>query len=91
MKIEFKSGLLRKVNQYTNTTDYITTDTLDFNRFYGLQNSLSVSYSNLNHRVFPTKGSKLSVSLSHKYGVETYNPGSTSNLNQMKKIIIGFN
>jgi NTE family protein len=85
MKIEFKSGLLRKVNQYTNTTDYITTDTLDFNRFYGLQNSLSVSYSNLNHRVFPTKGSKLSVSLSHKYGVETYNPGSTSNLNQMKK------
>ncbi|ADR21889.1 patatin [Marivirga tractuosa] len=78
MKLEFKSSLLRKVNEYTNNQDYITTDTLDFNRFYGLNHDLTLSYSNLNDRIFPTSGSKIAVSLSHNYGVETFIPGSTS-------------
>ncbi|WMN11983.1 patatin-like phospholipase family protein [Marivirga salinae] len=85
MKLEFKSSLLRKVNEYTNIDDYITTDTLDYNRFYGLQHALSVSYSNLNERVFPTEGSKVEFSLTHNYGTETYLPGSTSDLNQNVK------
>ncbi len=85
MKLEFKSSLLRKVNEYTNIEDYITTDTLDYNRFYGLQHALSVSYSNLNERVFPTEGSRVEFSLSHNYGTETYVPGSTSELNQNVK------
>lgn len=84
MKLEFRSGFIRKVNEYTNTSEYITTDTLDFSRFYGLQNSLSLSYSNLNDRIFPTKGSKIEVSLSHNYGLETYRPGSTSELDQIQ-------
>lgn len=85
MKIEFKSSLLRKVNEYTNNEDYITSDTLDFNRFYGLHHDLSLSYSNLNDRIFPTKGTKIGVSLSHNYGTETYTPGSTSGLDQNEK------
>lgn len=85
MKLAFTSSLLRKVNEYTNTQDYITTDTLDFNRFYGLHHDVSLSYSNLNDRVFPTKGMKIGVSLSHNYGTETFIPGSTSELNQNEK------
>lgn len=85
MKLEFKSSLLRKVNQYTNNFDYITTDTLDFNGFYGLQHALSISYSDLNNRIFPTKGSKLGISLTHNYGTESYTPGSTSEVNQNAK------
>ncbi|MGM0579251.1 MAG: patatin-like phospholipase family protein [Bacteroidota bacterium] len=82
MKLEFKSSLLRKVNEFTNNDDYITIDTLDFNRFYGLQHSLSLTYSNLNERIFPTMGSKIGISVSHNFGTETYNPGSTSDLEQ---------
>jgi NTE family protein len=85
MKLEFESSLLRKVNEYTNSIDYVTTDTLDFNRFYGLQNVLSIQYSNLNERVFPTEGSKIDVSLMHNFGTETYLPGSTSEVNQKQQ------
>ena len=86
MKLEFRSSLLRKVNEYSNSESYVNTDTLDFNRFYGLLHDLSISYSNLNERIFPTKGSKIEVSLKHNYGTEAYIPGSTSQLNQKETV-----
>jgi NTE family protein len=80
MKLELESGLLRKVNEYSNRENYISTDTLDYNRFYGFHHELSLSYSDLNKKLFPTKGTRIKFSISHNYGNETYRPGSTSDL-----------
>ncbi|HET8858296.1 patatin-like phospholipase family protein [Marivirga sp.] len=82
MKLEFKSSLLRKVNEYTNNDNYIASDTLDLNRFFGFQQDLSLTFSNLNQKVFPTKGSRIRIGIAHNYGDEFYVPGSTSDLPQ---------
>lgn len=78
MKLEMESGMLKKVNEYSNNNAYITTDTLDFNRFYGISSSISIMSSSLNAKVFPNKGSRMEISLTHNFGDETYRAGSTS-------------
>jgi NTE family protein len=84
MKIEFKSGFLRKVNEFTNRDSYVSSDTLDYSRFYGLHNKISFSFEDLNQKLFPTSGIKFGLNLSHNYGDELYVPGSTSEVNQNK-------
>ncbi|WP_296620020.1 patatin-like phospholipase family protein [Marivirga sp.] len=86
MKMELKSSMLRKVNEYTNRTDYVSSDTTDYNRFYGLHHQLSLNYSDLNQKLFPTKGIKFGLSLSHNYGDELYVPGSTSDTDPNEQI-----
>ncbi|WP_375579272.1 patatin-like phospholipase family protein [Marivirga tractuosa] len=86
MKIELKSSLLRKVNEYTNRDEYVSSDTLDYNRFYGLHHQLSLNYSDLNQKLFPTKGKNIGVYLIHNYGTEIYRPGSTSEVNQNEEV-----
>jgi NTE family protein len=86
MKIELRSSLLRKVNVFTNRDDFVSSDTVDFNRFYGLHHQLSLAYSDLNQKLFPTKGYQMGLYLSHNYGYELYRPGSTSELEQNEQL-----
>ncbi|WKV12852.1 patatin-like phospholipase family protein [Marivirga harenae] len=92
MKIELKSSLLRKVNEYTNRDSYVSSDTLDFNRFYGYDHQIALDYVDLNKKVFPTEGVKFGLSVSHFYGDESFEPGSTSEmgLNQVSHNWIQF-
>jgi NTE family protein len=86
MKIELKSSLLRKVNEYTNQENYISSDTLDFNRFYGLHHQISLNYVDLNQKLFPTEGIKYGFNLSHNYGNELFEPGSTTEIGQNEQL-----
>lgn len=86
MKIELKSSLLRKVNEYTNRENYISSDTLDFNRFYGLHHQISLNYADLNRKLFPSEGIKYGFSLSHNYGNELFEPGSTTEIDQNEQL-----
>lgn len=81
MKIELKSSLLRKVNEFTNRESYLSSDTLDYSRFYGLHHEISLDYEDLNKKLFPTEGVKFGISVTHNYGNELYEPGSTSEIN----------
>jgi len=85
MKVEFKSSLLRKVNEFTNRNDYVSSDTLDYDRFYGFHHEISLNYADLNRKLFPTEGIKYGINLSHNYGDELFLPGSTSEINQREE------
>jgi NTE family protein len=85
MKVEFKSSLLRKVNEFTNRESFVSSDTLDFNRFYGFHHEISLDYRDLNKKLFPTEGRKYGLYLSHNFGEEFYEPGSTSDLSPIQQ------
>jgi len=85
MKIELTSSWLRKVNEFTNRDNFISSDTLDYDRFYGLHHQISLSYTDLNRKLFPTEGVRFGLNLSHNYGDELYIPGSTSEMEQIEQ------
>lgn len=80
IKLQLTSSVLRKLNQYGNNPNYFSSDTLDRNRFYGFHHGLKIYRSDLNNRVFPSKGTSFEMNLTHNYGNVNYIPGSTSNL-----------
>lgn len=80
MKFNLKASFLEKSNRYGNTEGFLSTDTLDFDYFSGLHTGASLRFNNLNDRVFPIRGKKFYIELSHNLGTEKYEPGSTSEL-----------
>ncbi|GAA5025711.1 patatin [Marivirga lumbricoides] len=85
MKFNLKASILDKRNRYGNSEGFLSTDTLDKDYFSGLHSGLSLRFNNLNDRVFPIRGKKFNVELSHNLGTEKYEPGSTSDLTKSEK------
>ncbi|SMG50837.1 NTE family protein [Marivirga sericea] len=86
MKIALRTSFLRKVNEFTNREEYVSSDTTDFSRFYGLHHQLSFNYSDLNEKLFPTKGFEMGLYFTHNYGDELYIPGSTSEIDRKEEL-----
>lgn len=85
MKFNMKASFLEKSNRYGNSEGFLSTDTLDVDYFSGLHTNVSLRFNNLNDRIFPIRGKKFFVELSHNLGKEKYEPGSTSDLVQSDK------
>ncbi len=76
-------------NDYYQTEAFTPSDTSDLVKFFGSKYSASVVRSNLNEKLFASKGSLMSFGLYYVKGDERFIPGSTSivkdNINQTQQ------
>lgn len=69
---------LNNGDQYSNTQELQSTDTLDRLRFDGARSGIVLSKNSLNSLLYPNEGERFEVRGSVYYGQERYTPGTTS-------------
>lgn len=67
---------------FSNNEAFETTDKLDELKFEGLRLGIRYKSNTLNRRQYPSEGRRVDVSADYIEGTETYEPGSTSLLEQ---------
>ena len=77
-KIVFQGFYLNNGDQYSNTQELQSTDTLDQLKFDGMRTGMVVSKNSLNRTLYPNEGEKFEVKGTIFYGQERYKPGTTS-------------
>ena len=76
IELNYNNGLLE--NDYYQTDQFISTDTVDITQFYLDHVSLTFERNSLDNFYFSKEGSKIKLKGSYINGVEINNPGSTS-------------
>lgn len=77
-RVSLEAGYFRNQDNYTNTREVSSNDTLDRTNFRGLTAALRYSRNSLNRKQYPTAGRRALVSIRGVRGTEIYAPGSTS-------------
>jgi NTE family protein len=77
-RMVFQGFYLNNGDQYSNTQELQSTDTLDQLKFDGMRAGVVVSKNSLNRTLYPSEGEKFEVKGSIYYGQERYTPGTTS-------------
>lgn len=68
-------------NDYSNATDFKSSDTLDHQTFKGWRHGIEFARHNLNRRQYPSAGQQFLLSLDLFNATETLEPGNTTALN----------
>jgi NTE family protein len=75
-ELDFAGGYLTE--EYFNTNNYRSKDTLDRTAFGFLSPGLSLEFNNLNRKAYADQGMRFSTHLRYISGTEYHRPGSTS-------------
>jgi len=79
-------GIGRNKEVYYMSREFSSTDTSDFSNVNLLSAYLASDRNTLNNKQFPTEGMQRLHSLRVGYGLETYTPGSTSDVQQNERM-----
>ena len=74
--VDFNNGLLE--NDYYQTDQFLSTDTVDITQFYMNKINLQYEFNSLDNFYFSKSGSKLKIDAGYVNGGEINRPGSTS-------------
>ena len=75
-KIEAQAGYIEFSNKYSPTNQYQFGDILDFDKFNGINTSVSLDKNTLNRRQYANQGQALHISVNYFNGSEKYMPGN---------------
>ncbi len=79
-KLSFSYNIGEVYNDYYQTENFTASDTADQTQFLGQSLELKFSQSNLNRKLYSSRGSKLEFTTRYVFGIENTLPGSTSPL-----------
>jgi len=77
-KLLIQGFYLNNGDEYSNTQELQSTDTLDALKFDGLKGGVRLSKNSLDRIIYPSEGDRFEVEATIYYGEERYTPGSTS-------------
>src|SRR5690606_7828467 len=77
-KLVATGSYVNNIDRFSNSTQLISTDTLDHVRLKGYRYSLNFSKSSLNRKQYPSSGGDVFISLDYFDLKENYTPGNTS-------------
>jgi NTE family protein len=77
-RMVFQGFYLNNGDQYSNTQELQSTDTLDQLKFDGVRTGVVLSKNSLNKILYPNEGERFEVKAAVYYGQERYTPGTTS-------------
>ncbi len=75
-------SFINNKDEYGNTTNINSADTLDFLKLTGLRTGLRINRNNFNRKQYPNAGKGLSISFNYYDLKEEYIPGTTSNIGE---------
>lgn len=77
-RLVFQGFYLNNGDQYSNTQELQSTDTLDQLKFDGVRTGVVLSRNSLNRILYPNEGERFEVKAAFYYGQERFTPGTTS-------------
>ncbi len=77
-RVEVNGSYFNNTDQYSNNSDFVSSDTLDLLEFSGFRAGIIYTRSNLNRKQYSSAGGALSASVDYFNGHEQYTPGTTS-------------